>query len=162
MLTFSMFSLLLPVLMYPKLHFWMNQDAYRNRSWHVFVIKNIYSQRRWWWWWWCWARKFVEFESRELSGVEGHGVDDWWLVSRVANGELAITFFDFVIEKKTNPLAIIRFSQKHFWKISCSRSNNNSLPRLYFLDKQHLFNGNYHWSILTGITFYFTRVISNS
>jgi len=30
------------------------------------------------------------------------------------------------------------------------------------LDKQHLFNENFHWSILTGITFYFTRVISNS
>jgi hypothetical protein len=39
-----------------------------------------------------------------LSGVEGHGVDNGWLVSRVANGEVAITFFDFVIEKKTNPI----------------------------------------------------------
>jgi hypothetical protein len=35
-----------------------------------------------------------------LSGVEGHGVDNGWLVSRVANGEVAITFFDFVIEEK--------------------------------------------------------------
>ena len=100
-------------------------------------------------------------EGSELSGVEGHGVDDGWLVSRVAIGEVAITFFNVVIEKKTNPSPSQEFPRK-LRKIQYSRSNNRSPPKLYFLDEQHLFNKNYHWSIHTGITIYFTRVILNN
>jgi hypothetical protein len=71
-------------------------------------------------------------------------------------------FFDFVIEKKTNPCHHKNFPETLLKKKQYSRSNNNSLPKLYLLDEQHLFNENYHWSIHTGITIYFTRVISNS
>ena len=44
-----------------------------------------------------------------------------------------------MIEKKTNPCHHKNFPET-LLKNQYSRSNNNSLPKLYFLDEQHLFN----------------------
>jgi hypothetical protein len=51
------------------------------------------------------------------AASKGMVFDDWWLESRVANREVAITSFDFVIEKKTNPCHHKIFSET-FWKIN--------------------------------------------
>jgi hypothetical protein len=85
-------------------------------------------------------------------------VDDRWLVRQGRYRSLIV-----VIKRKQT---LLGHRQENFTEIHremlFSSSNNNSPPRLYFWMSNICSTKNYHWSIHTGITIYFTRVISNS